>query len=389
MALRVLLADESTTIKKVIQLALQDYAVQVRSVTIGTEALEVAKQFKPDLVLADVLLPKKSGYEVCAEVKSDPTMKDVPVILMWSGFMEVDETQFSSARANDRIEKPFNVDTLRALVQKWVPKTKEQALAKFLHFPTTITEMEAQPTRLTQTGEPTTSLDPVPSILDAEPTADEGPESAGPATPENPANLMDDEKTVDWDMDSFEDINAFVSTDHLIQKTAAKPPQPVGAKATPPLVPPASSPTPKAPNPAPPKPTASVTPQPAKPAMPQMAAVPPEDDFGGLDLQALNQAPVDVASILTQQEALQRTHPIKSTTPPTTTPISRTASAKMPPTHSELPPTPQIPQLSAQQLEELIRAQSREIIEAVVWKIVPEMAGQMIREELERLMAEE
>ena len=376
MALRVLLADESSTIKKVIQLALQDYGVQVRSVTVGTEALEVARQFQPDLVLADVLLTKKNGYEVCIEIKNDAALKNVPVILMWSGFMEIDDKQFAISQANDRIEKPFNVETLRALVQKWVPKTKEQALSQFLHFPTTITQMEAEPSRLTVTGEATVSLGPMPSVSDGEMTA---PVEAGPPgldlaamDPGEPEG-MNDEKTVDWDMDSFEDINSFVSTDHLIQKSGVKLAPPAAeADVTMVTRTQAIDPTPEEP-----KNIQSNKPKTAT-AMPMgVKATPPplpkniDDDLVSVDLQALNNSPVDVSAILAQQSAAKKSNEAK-------------ASVK-----TELPPPPDIPQLSSEQLEQLIRAQSREIIESVVWKIVPEMAGQMIREELERLMAED
>ena len=98
MALRVLLADESSTIKKVFQLALQDFAVDVRPVNVGVDVVPVALNFKPDIIFADVLLQKKSGYDVCAEVKQHPTLKNVPVILMWSGFMELDEDKLEAIR---------------------------------------------------------------------------------------------------------------------------------------------------------------------------------------------------------------------------------------------------------------------------------------------------
>ena len=91
MALRVLLADESSTIKKVISLALQDFAVEVKVVHSGVDVVEVAKQFGPDIIFADVLLQKKNGYEVCFDVKADPLLNKIPVVLMWSSFMDLDE----------------------------------------------------------------------------------------------------------------------------------------------------------------------------------------------------------------------------------------------------------------------------------------------------------
>jgi CheY-like chemotaxis protein len=135
MALRVLLADESSTIKKVIQLALQDYGVEVKSVPVGLDVLTVAKTFKPDIIFADVLLAKKSGYEVSQELKSDAEMKNTPVILMWSGFMELDEDRAKRSLANDRLEKPFDAELLRSLVRKYVPRTQSNTVSTYLTFP--------------------------------------------------------------------------------------------------------------------------------------------------------------------------------------------------------------------------------------------------------------
>lgn len=135
MALRVLLADESTTIKRVMQLALQDFAVEVKAVPIGVDVVPVSKAFKPDIIFADVLLPKKSGYEVSKDLKRDPDTKNIPVVLMWSGFMELDEAKAKDAMAERRLEKPFEPETLRSLILELVKKTQKNPVSSFLDFP--------------------------------------------------------------------------------------------------------------------------------------------------------------------------------------------------------------------------------------------------------------
>lgn len=135
MALRVLLADESSTIKKVMQLALQDFAVEVKAVPIGLDVLPVAKTFKPDIVFADVLLTKRSGYEVCADLKGDPATAQLPVVLMWSGFMDLDESKTGACRADRRLEKPFDAETLRNIVRELVEKTRTNPVSEYLSFP--------------------------------------------------------------------------------------------------------------------------------------------------------------------------------------------------------------------------------------------------------------
>lgn len=135
MALRVLLADESSTIKKVMQLALSDFAVEVKAVPVGLDVLSVAKSFKPDIVFADVLLTKRSGYEVCLDLKNDSATQNIPVVLMWSGFMEIDEVKASECRADRRLEKPFDADHLRSIVNDLVQKTKSNPISQFVTFP--------------------------------------------------------------------------------------------------------------------------------------------------------------------------------------------------------------------------------------------------------------
>tara|TARA_Y100001958_G_C21224273_1_gene549624 strand:+ start:244 stop:1245 length:1002 start_codon:yes stop_codon:yes gene_type:complete len=135
MALRVLLADESSTIKKVFQLALQDYGVEVTPVALGIDVHAVSLDFQPDIIFADILLQKKNGYEVCSEMKADDQLKSIPVVLMWSGFMELDQDKFEACEADGQLEKPFDVNQLRKVVQDLVPKTKTQNLSEYLEFP--------------------------------------------------------------------------------------------------------------------------------------------------------------------------------------------------------------------------------------------------------------
>lgn len=135
MALRVLLADESSTIRKVMQLSLQDFGVEVKSVPLGVDVVSVAQGFKPDLIFVDILLQKKNGYEVCADIKQDAKLAGIPVILMWSGFMDLDEAKAKAAKADGRLEKPFDNQTLRSLVEKYVTKTRENPLKGLLTFP--------------------------------------------------------------------------------------------------------------------------------------------------------------------------------------------------------------------------------------------------------------
>lgn len=134
MALRVLLADESQTIKKVIQLALQDFSVEVKPVHSGIDVLPIAKVFQPDIIFADVLLAKKTGYDVCKELKNNPDTASIPIVLMWNSLMGIDEKKALESKADRRLEKPFEVETLRQIIQELAPKTVTNPISSFLNF---------------------------------------------------------------------------------------------------------------------------------------------------------------------------------------------------------------------------------------------------------------
>lgn len=173
MALRVLLADESSTIKKVMQLALQDFAVEVKAVPIGLDVLPVTKNFKPDIVFVDVLLTKKSGYDVCGDLKNDPDTRSLPVVLMWSSFMELDEQKFTQCQANGRLEKPFDADSLRHLVEDLVVKTKAHPTSAYVSFPP-LPEFEESAQAVQEEGpqhelsQPEAALHEIPSVSEVD-----------------------------------------------------------------------------------------------------------------------------------------------------------------------------------------------------------------------------
>ena len=466
MALRVLLADESTTIKKVMQLALQDFSVEVKAVHSGVDVLEVARTYVPDLIFADVLLQKKNGYEVAAMIKNDKELGKIPVVLMWSSFMDLDDVMARSCGAEARLEKPFDVETLRKLVLELVPKTRSQRLAHFLDFsPRLNEELIEDPSSKAGPAQSAPVAAPAP-VRSAAPVAKPKPPAAGsdlgarlaakaaaaaapPAEsikkgPPSPDAFIASRSTainlaplapepappspttgVDksgWSMESFGDPAEFedvaedfqpLELSKLTQEEEAQPAFEVENDADDEMwarqdlsefkldLPPISvgegsgefklemgeeefaAPTP-APKPTPkPSPKAPPPAQMREQSKPTRTAPPPqllEDEahFGNdltLEPDEINAAedeipfPIEPLDIDSDLEITQSGAPISQG--------DRRSSAQ---------PPPNMNQLSAQELERVIRSQSREIIEQVVRKIVPELAASIIREELERLL---
>ena len=90
----------------------RDGRFEVRSVNNGFEAGMMIKEFRPDLVVLDIMLPDINGMEVCKLVRSDPSMDEVKVVCI-SGMVEQDRIQqLRDAGADDFLQKPFDVDTL-------------------------------------------------------------------------------------------------------------------------------------------------------------------------------------------------------------------------------------------------------------------------------------
>jgi len=137
MALKVLLADDSAAIKKVVQLSLQDLGLELKSISSGKDAIELARQFKPDIAFIDVMLPQKSGYEVAMEIRNDPQLKNVPIVLLWSAFMAFDEAKYKKSGAQAKLEKPFESKALRSLVLELAPSQEASAnpLAQHIDLP--------------------------------------------------------------------------------------------------------------------------------------------------------------------------------------------------------------------------------------------------------------
>lgn len=104
---KLLLADDSVTIQRVIELTFADEDVQVTAVGNGQEAIERVQRDRPDIVLADVGMPERNGYEVAAFVKGNPSTAHIPVVLLTGAFEPVDEGRARAVGCDGVLVKPF------------------------------------------------------------------------------------------------------------------------------------------------------------------------------------------------------------------------------------------------------------------------------------------
>jgi len=104
---KILVADDNSNIQKMVGLALKDHGIDVVAVGNGEAAVRKISDIRPDLVLADVFMPVRNGYEVCQYVKADPSLAHIPVILLVGAFDPLDEQEAQRVGADGVLKKPF------------------------------------------------------------------------------------------------------------------------------------------------------------------------------------------------------------------------------------------------------------------------------------------
>ena len=121
---KLLLADDSVTIQRVIELTFSGEDVQVLTVGDGEEAIARIPIDKPDIVLADIGMPKRSGYEVSAFVKNNPEFAHIPVLLLAGAFEPVDDAKAKEVRCDGVLVKPFEPQHVIARVRELIGGAK-------------------------------------------------------------------------------------------------------------------------------------------------------------------------------------------------------------------------------------------------------------------------
>ncbi len=123
---KLLIADDSITIQKVMTITFPSNEYELVIVGNGEEAIKKFPEVKPDLVIADIGMPGKNGYEVCEAIKRSPETKDVPVLLLAGAFEPFDSNKAKSVGADDYIVKPFETQALINKVNELLAKRAQR-----------------------------------------------------------------------------------------------------------------------------------------------------------------------------------------------------------------------------------------------------------------------
>ena len=109
---KILVADESPTIHKIVAMAFEDEGFTVEGISRGEHVLDYMWEFQPDIVLTDIHLPGVDGYELCRQIKNSPSFGATRVILLTSDFEDLDKVELEISRADDFISKPFKTEEI-------------------------------------------------------------------------------------------------------------------------------------------------------------------------------------------------------------------------------------------------------------------------------------
>jgi len=116
MSQTVLVADDSQTIRKIVEMALKGSAYQVIGVASAQDAMDAARQ-SPSVILLDYYMPDGSGYDVCRALKANPGTSGIPVVMLGGTYKQFDESLARQSGADGIVMKPFKTDTLMNAIE--------------------------------------------------------------------------------------------------------------------------------------------------------------------------------------------------------------------------------------------------------------------------------
>ena len=128
---KLLLADDSVTIRKVVELTFAEEGIEVVSAADGDAAMQKFVETQPDIVLVDVEMPGQNGYKICEMIKQDEATRTIPVLLLVGSFEPFDQTEAERVGADGFLTKPFH--SIRDLVAK-VNELLAPPISRTTHF---------------------------------------------------------------------------------------------------------------------------------------------------------------------------------------------------------------------------------------------------------------
>ncbi len=401
MAKKILLADDSITIQKVISITFASENYELIIVGDGDSALKRAREAKPDLIMADVAMPGKNGYELCEAVKNDPDISSTPVLLLGGTFEPLNRTEAERVGADDSIIKPFESQELLNKVSELLEKAdlsagvpeaapKEEAggaeaglwgEGNYLGFPEEIEEKPAikgadqipdlnfleggsafeEPEKEAPAGEDFTDLDLSEEDFGRAEASEEpapAPEPEKSVEPEEPRPFWAEDVSRDGeDFGELKDISDFPDVfaeepPAVTEATHEEAVEEVTAYTSP---------------------FEEHAPAEAEREEPSFAAPYHEEPAVEEPVLAEEPAPFEQASAPSAPEPVYEPAPAEAPAPVEQA-VAEEAAERLKPI--EVP---------KEELEEAVRKAVKEVVEQIAWEVVPELAEELIKAEIEKV----
>jgi len=327
MGLKILLADDSITIQKVIGIIFggEDYSLTV--VDNGKAALEKALEIDPDILLIDALMPGMSGYEVCEQIRATPSLAAKPILFLTGSFEPFDETKAKNCGADDFIAKPFESQQIIAKVTELCERAalRSAEAAK-------VVEVEPEP----------------PAFASVAPPVEAAPENV--ITPNNI-----------WDAFTPQEPSAEVPLEPLaeLESTPFSSSSPESVES--PWIPIDEQ-------------SFQFEEESAAAVPPATAYEPPQVDDIAFDNTPFAVPPIDIPTDATAP-------PVELLEIPEPAPIAPPENLDVSTPSQQV----QVPELTEEQLKAAIAAASKDVIERIVWEVVPDLAETMIKEAIRKI----
>ena len=320
MSIKILLADDSVTIQKVVGIIFGGEEYSLTVVDNGKAAVDKARELNPDVLLIDALMPGMSGYEVCEAVRATPALAAKPILLLTGSFEPFDEDKAKSCGADDFLSKPFESQQIISKVKELFEKGASAAPAP---------APEAEPEPAPAPEEATVAGDIWGAFTETEEPAAAAPAADGTGTQWIPV----EEETFEFQEEGTPAEEQTMAISEQAAEIAESMFGDVEFEA----------------------PSAEVAPaeEPAAPAVEETM------EFEAAEPAATIEMPVDIEPAVA---------------PAVEVPAAPAAVEAAAPV-----------ELSEEQLRAAILGASREVIERIVWEVVPDLAEVMIREAIEKI----
>jgi DNA-binding response OmpR family regulator len=115
---RILVVDDEPNIVVSLEFLMKQMSHLVRVANTGEEALNAVREFNPDLILLDIMMPRMSGYDLCQRVRENPAWNNIKIVMLSARGREIDMTKGIAVGADAYVTKPFSTKELVATVKR-------------------------------------------------------------------------------------------------------------------------------------------------------------------------------------------------------------------------------------------------------------------------------